>query len=88
MSWNISYIGTPKKIIEALETKSTELNGPSKEEYDIALPHLKGLVEMNYSEAHPQMCIRINASGHAYKAKGNNYSNCNVSIASIDGELV
>ena len=34
MSWSISYIGSPEKIIAALDRHSESISGKSKEEFD------------------------------------------------------
>lgn len=88
MSWSINVIGTPDKITEALDVMSESLTGDSKAEFDNALPHLKGLVGMNYNEAIPGMGIELSASGHAHGAEGNGYSNCLVSIKPLNAALL
>jgi hypothetical protein len=63
MSWSISFIGTPEKIITALQEYSARLGGgQSKVEYDSVLPHLIGLVKDNFSPTTP--LVRISASGY------------------------
>ena len=61
MSWSISFIGTPEKVVEALTAQSAQLSGESKKEYDSALPHLVGLVNENFGTLYP---VKIMASGH------------------------
>lgn len=90
MSWSIGFIGTPEKISAALTAHSEKLDGQSKIEYDAALPHLDALVASNYNKSYPEMAIQITANGHAYNdGQGEtSYSNCNVSINALNGQLV
>lgn len=90
MSWSVSFIGTPENISQRLTDNSEKLNGVSKEEYDAALPHLVALVGLNFNKTYP-MAIQITANGHAYGNAGDEttgYSNCNVTITALTGELV
>lgn len=84
MSWSINFIGTSENIVKALQEHSTEITGVSKEEYDEALPHIEAIVKMNYNKDYPSV-IKVSANGHAQKDK---YSNCNVSIGYLDGQIV
>lgn len=70
-----------------MRNHSETLTGVSKEEYDTALPHIEGLVDLNYNEAYAAV-LKVDANGHAYKDGNNNYSNCNVSITNPGGQLV
>ena len=64
MSWFISYLGTPAKIVEALQAESAKQTGQSKVEFDSALPHLVGLVGDNFSpEGEPVPILQLSASG-------------------------
>ena len=66
MSWSISFIGQPVKVIEALKEESAKLTGQSKIEYDSALPHLVGLVENNFATdgcGYTPPLVKLNASG-------------------------
>ena len=60
MSWSVHFIGHAQNVVRALKAESTRLSGPSKEEYDQALPHLCALVSGN---AGPTVDLRAN--GHA-----------------------
>jgi hypothetical protein len=46
MSWSISFIGNPDKIVTALSENSAKVTGKSKEEYDAVLHHIIGLQEL------------------------------------------
>lgn len=83
MSWSIAYIGTPKKISEALQNHSTKLEGNSKIEFDAALPHLQALVQLNQNTAQDPI-FKLTAAGHAYTG----YSSCNVNIEPLPATLV
>ncbi len=86
MSWSIGFIGTPENISKALDDYSeTKISGQSKEEFDAALPHMKGLVAQNYGQAG---MISITASGHAYKSADNSYGNLTCKIEPLYGQLV
>jgi len=77
MSWSIQLIGKTENLIKALEEKSKSLEGagPSKVDFDAALPHLIGLVKQNYAQdGDPALMIEANGHGH------DNYRQCTVSI--------
>lgn len=83
MSWSINYIGSPEGISKALKDNSEKLSGPSKEEFDAALPHIDALVNQNYGGSYPHVLkVEANGSGHG------DYRNCNISISSLGGQLV
>ena len=65
MSWSVSFIGTPEKVIEALEKESTRLTDQSKKEFDFALPHLIGLIALNYGPGYFN-AVKLEANGHGY----------------------
>lgn len=67
MSWSVNYIGTPEKILAAMDDLSTKLNGQSKLEFDEALPHLKALVSSNVGS---QTGFWLIANGHATITEG------------------
>lgn len=87
MSWSVSFIGKPQAISEELTKHSEGLTGVSKEEYESALPHLLGLLSLNYNTSHSQ-AIKIVANGHAWSDTTNKYGSCNVSITALDALLV
>lgn len=88
MSWSAYLIGTPDKVVDALEKQSENLSGQSKEEYDAALPHLVSLVKAN-SNVNGGPVIQIQASGSAYLQNGETQnSTCNVSIQQLHGALL
>ncbi len=87
MSWNVSFTGTPGKIVEALQAESARLTGPSKEEFDAALPHLAGLVAQNVSD--PPGMLELDASGHATFKDGHKVnSTCAVKLAGFYRNLL
>jgi len=61
MSWSIQYVGTPDKLVDAMNKYSDSLSGQSKLEFDDALPHLKHLLLQNVGA----YVFRIVANGHA-----------------------
>lgn len=84
MSWSISLIGKPMNIITALGKHSKELENPSKEEFDSALPHLIGLINQNYGTTVPNLKLQANGHGNLV----NNFRSCTVSIESFYVEMV
>lgn len=84
MSWSVSFIGTPEKIVEALEKYGAGLDGQSKKEFDEALPCMIGLVKLNFNAAYPQLAIAIIANGHSY----NGYGSCSVKIENAGTQVV
>lgn len=63
MSWSISFIGTPENVCKAIDTYAKDWNpSQSKEEYEVAKPHLIALVQENLS---PSILISVEANGHA-----------------------
>ena len=66
MSWNITLVGTPDKIVKVLETYGEGLNGLSQEEFGNAQPHLSALVSQNKNESGNPPAIRLTGSGHSY----------------------
>lgn len=85
MSWSISFIGKPEKVVEALTAQSAQLNGQSKEEYDSALPHLIGLVNENFGTGYP---VKLAASGHGTVYTDKSDRQLSASIDTIYGLLV
>lgn len=83
MSWSVNYLGTPDKITAALEKQSTTLSGPTKTEFDAALPHLVGLVAQNANAATAPV-LKLDASGSSYSG----YSSCSVSLQTLGGTLL
>ena len=64
MSWSVSYLGTPPKIVEALQAESERVSGQRKVEFDSALPHLVGLVKDNFApEGQPVPMLQLKAFG-------------------------
>lgn len=68
MSWSISFMGAPAKVVEALEAHSEKLNGQSKVEYDSAVPHMVGLVKEIFGEE--GAIVKVAASGHGSAVDG------------------
>lgn len=85
MSWSVSFIGKPEKVIEALTAYSEKMNGQSKVEYDSALPHLIGLMNENYGIDYP---VKLAASGHGTVYTDRSDRQLAVSIETIYGLLV
>lgn len=92
MSWNITFIGYPDKIQEALKNHSETLSGDSKKEFDAALPHLSELVGKNYNKGEGMVSpvLKLNAYGHAYDSTDGTigHGNLGVALAPLDGSLV
>ena len=77
MSWSIYKTGTPDEVIEALKEQSNTLGGQSKEDFNLALPHLIALVGENVGGN-----VDLQAYGHGVKNADETYSdkNCQVTI--------
>lgn len=86
MSWSVSFIGTPDKIVVALENQSGKLSDQSKVEYDSVLPHLIGIVRENFGD--DSAVLHLNANGHGYAEKGEQKNrNLTVELKRIYGIL-
>jgi hypothetical protein len=85
MSWSVSFIGKPEKVIEALQKQSETLTGESKKEYDSALPHLIGLVNENFGTSYP---VKLAASGHGTVYADKSDRQLTASIELVYGLLV
>lgn len=83
MSYSVTFIGKSENIAEALKEKSNELQGPSKVEFDAALPHLVGLLEQNFNSSGNPV-LKLVASGHGH----DNYRQCSVELTYLGGTLV
>lgn len=89
MSYSVTFIGTTDKVVAALEAESEKLSGPSKEEYDNALPSLVNAVKQNFNPQDPQPLIKVEANGHGVKTDGKFVqSYCRVLVEPIYGILV
>lgn len=89
MSWSISFIGTPEKVSNALSKHSEAISGASKAEYDAALPHLKGIVDLNFNKTNPPTLIKMSASGSGiHTSEGQVQGSCKVNIEEMWGMLV
>lgn len=85
------FIGTTTGIVAALQKESVRLTGPSKEEFDKALPHLTSLVQLNYNQnaGSPGPVLKLTANGHSYaQSDGTGYGNCSVQLEHLGGILV
>jgi hypothetical protein len=88
MSWSLVWVGTPEKIIAALDKESDRLTGTSKDEFDKVKPALVSLVQSNYDKTITP-ALKLSASGHAYIENGEpKYSTCNVSLENLGAALV
>jgi hypothetical protein len=61
MSWSVNLVGKPEALKRALDAYGDKLTDQSKEEFDAAPPHLKGLLDA----ADEKSAVLLNASGHA-----------------------
>lgn len=87
MSWSIGFIGTPDKIVEALNAHSEKLDGYSKTEYDKALPNMVNLVQQNFGQIN--QVLEVMGNGHGYIENGEpKYGSCSFSVKIIPGVIV
>jgi hypothetical protein len=91
MSWTVNTIGTPAKVVEELDAHSARLSGPSKDEMDAALPHIKGIIENNFGAYHESeaVIIRLNAYGSAQPGPDGapGISRCSVSVEVLTARI-
>lgn len=83
MSWSAYYIGTPDKLVEALQKQSESLIGNSKAEFDAALPHITAMIQQNKGKDKPPV-LNLAASGSAYDGQ----SSCIVKIENLGSVLL
>lgn len=87
MSYSVTFFGKPEKVVEALESYSEKLSGPSKDEYDKALPNITGLVKQNFGTE--SQLLKVSANGHGTFQNGEpTQSYCAVNIETVYGLLV
>jgi hypothetical protein len=84
MSWSANFIGTPEKVKDALQKQSIGLTGQSKEEFDVVLPYLFGIIDQNFNNDHAPV-IKLIASGHGQL---DIQRSCSVNIEQLWGLLV
>jgi len=86
MSWSVTIIGKPEKVVQQLADNSATLTGQSKTEYEEALPHLQALVSLCIG---PDLLINLTASGHAnFDAEGKKtYRNVQVQLSQFYAKL-
>ncbi len=70
MSWNITLIGKPANIVQALEDESQKMEGQSKVEFDSVKDHIAGIVAQNFETTIEQPLLKVTASGHGYAVEG------------------
>lgn len=89
MSWNVSFIGKPENVVEALTAHSATLTGQSKVEYDEVYPAIATLVSQNVSTSEGNL-IKVVANGHANIGTDGikTYGQCSVSVESFYSALV
>lgn len=81
MSWTVNLVGTPDKVVQALNETSTNLQGGSKAEFDNALPAMTALVQLNYGDG--VQIVKLNAAGHAYTG----YGQCTITLDRVTNIL-
>lgn len=88
MSWSVNLVGKADNIKEALRQESQRLTGASKEEFDEALPHMLGLLDLNHNPEHPQT-LELDANGHGYFRDGAKVSStCQVKLGNCSRRVV
>lgn len=76
MSWSFAATGTPEKIIAEIKRvcdKEYTAGTQSRLEFERALPHLVGLLELNYANpgsGYDEPIVRIEASGSGTTKNG------------------
>ncbi len=103
MSWSFNAVGTPAKLIEALEAESVRLDRPGNEqcklEFDAAKPALAALLRENFADEQrgtsPPVML-LEASGHgasesdgtAGSERRQTYRNCAVTLRPFSTRIV
>lgn len=70
MSWSFNGIGKPQALKTAIDADMQRYTGQSREEFEHAAPHIKGLLDA----AHEDAAVSVNANGHASFTDGNRTS--------------
>jgi hypothetical protein len=68
MSWSFHGVGTPDALLREIDRQCEQYSGQSREEFDAARPHLKGLVEQAVPAS--VAVVSVNAHGHASFTNG------------------
>lgn len=80
MSWSFQGVGTPAALKAAIDVEGAKATGQSKEEYDQAAAHLKGLLDA----ANDASAVHVEASGSASFVNGaRTYAYISVSIKQL-----
>lgn len=88
MSWSVSYIGKPEKIVEALNQHTSSLSGQSLEEYQDALPYLIGIVQQNLNTDY-DLILNFSAGGSGYRADGvYKHKSCTIKLEQMYGKIL
>lgn len=86
MSWSVSMIGKPERVVEELSKYSETISGQSKAEYEEARPHLQSLVLLCVGQ---DLLVKLDASGHANfdSTSTKTYGNVQVSLSQFYSKL-
>ena len=87
MSWSINLIGTPEKIVEALEAESERMTGPNKVEFDSVKDGIICIVKANHNSKE-QPALSVSAHGSAYQTQTDSYSSCAIEIKNLGKILI
>jgi hypothetical protein len=94
MSWSFRCIGKPPNVAKAIQDESAKQTGPSKIEFDDAMPHLIALVLQNFQDdisLLPMIDFEASGSGMS-QGTGDTlkqvYRSCTVSIKPFHSKLV
>lgn len=85
MSWSVSIIGKPEKVVEKLGLYVPG-NEQSNREYEEARPHLQALISLAVGQGY---LIQLDASGHAnFDVSGTKtYGTVNVNLRQFYSQL-
>jgi hypothetical protein len=73
MSWSVSAIGRPEKVIEYFKEEAAKLSGQSRVEIDAAMPHVLGLLGQNFARegsGHQEPLVQVETSGSGQARNG------------------
>ncbi len=86
VSWSIhTVLGTPNNVLKQLDDEVKNLGAATRAEYEVALPHLKGLVALTSenSDGSRTQLIKLHAAG----SKSESGSQCVCSIEVLTADL-
>lgn len=80
MSWSFTGVGKPSAVKAGIDAAVETYSGQSREEFERAAPHLKGLLDM----AHDDAAVSVAANGHeTFVGARRTYASVDVTIKQL-----